>query len=272
MMRAVEARVFGQSGIEVPVVGLGTWQTFDVSGAAEVDARRELVGDALQLGVRFMDSSPMYGNAEGVLGRALDGRRDEAIVATKIWSPSPDRQEAQAEYALRALGGRIDLYQVHNLAGTDSALALLERLREEGKVRLIGATHYSASAFGALEQVMRSGRIDAVQVPYNPHERDVERRILPLAEELGLGVVVMRPFGEGSLLRRPPSPERLQPLHAFGVRTWTQALLKWILSDQRCHVAIPATSSREHLAENAAAGEPPWLGADERALVASLAR
>ena len=267
----METRAFGTTGVELPVVGLGTWQTFDVSGAEAEAASRAVVDEALAGGIRVMDSSPMYGRAEGVLGRALDGRRDEAFVATKIWSPSPERQEAQAAYALDVYGGRVDLYQVHNLAGHDSAMALLERLRGEGKVRLIGATHYSASAFGALEQVMRSGRIDAVQVPYNPLEREVETRVLPLAAELGLGVVVMRPFGEGSLLRRPPSPETLAPLEPFGVRTWTQALLKWILSDERCHVAIPATSSRTHVAENAAAGGPPWLGPDERALIASLA-
>jgi aryl-alcohol dehydrogenase-like predicted oxidoreductase len=267
----VETRAFGRTAVEVPVVGLGTWQTFDVSGAPAEAASRAVVDEALAGGIRVMDSSPMYGRAEGVLGRALEGRRDEAFVATKIWSPSPGRQEAQAAYALDVFGGRVDLYQVHNLAGHDSAMALLERLRGEGKVRLIGATHYSASAFGALEEVMRSGRIDAIQVPYNPLERDVERRLLPLAAELGLGVVVMRPFGEGSLLRRPPSAEQLYPLAPYGVRTWTQALLKWILSDARCHVAIPATSSRAHVAENAAAGEPPWLGPQERALVASLA-
>jgi aryl-alcohol dehydrogenase-like predicted oxidoreductase len=268
----VETRAFGLTGIEVPVVGLGTWQTFDVSGP-EAEARsRAVVDEALAGGIRVMDSSPMYGRAEGVLGRALDGRRDEAFVATKIWSPSAEHQEAQAAYALDVYGGRVDLYQVHNLAGLDSALALLERLRDEGRVRLIGATHYSASAFEALEQVMRSGRIDAIQIPYNPLEREVEQRLLPLAAELGLGVVVMRPFGEGSLLRRPPSPDELAPLEPFGVHTWTEALLKWILSDERCHVAIPATSSRRHVAGNAAAGEPPWLGPEERALVASLAR
>jgi aryl-alcohol dehydrogenase-like predicted oxidoreductase len=118
---------------------------------------------------------------------------------------------------------------------------------------------------------MQTGRVTAIQIPYNPLERDVERDILPLAADLGLGVVVMRPFAEGALLRRPPSVRDLEPLRAFGVTTWAQALLKWILSDPRCHVTIPATSSPDRMKENAAAGNPPWFGPDERALVAGLA-
>ncbi len=118
---------------------------------------------------------------------------------------------------------------------------------------------------------MATGQITAIQVPYNPYEREVEARILPLAADLGLGVVVMRPFAEGALVRRPPRPETLAPLKPFGVSTWAQALIKWILSDTRCHVAIPATSHPERMAENAAAGAPPWFGPDERALVARLA-
>jgi aryl-alcohol dehydrogenase-like predicted oxidoreductase len=118
---------------------------------------------------------------------------------------------------------------------------------------------------------MRTGRVGAIQIPYNPRQREVEREILPLAEELGLGVVVMRPFGEGALTRRPPPERDLAPLRPFGVATWAQALLKWILSDPRCHVAIPATSKKGRTRENAAAGDPPWFGAKERALVERLA-
>jgi aryl-alcohol dehydrogenase-like predicted oxidoreductase len=161
--------------------------------------------------------------------------------------------------------------QVHNLVAWPAHLSMLERARDRQLVGFVGATHWSSSAFGELEKVMRTGRIDAVQIPYNPIERAVERRILPLAEELGLGVLVMRPLGEGRLIRLDPGPRRLAPLRPFGVVTWAQALLKWVLSDRRCHVVLPATSSLERVTENAAAGQAPWFGPAERDLVARLA-
>jgi aryl-alcohol dehydrogenase-like predicted oxidoreductase len=213
----------------------------------------------------------MYGRAERVLGEALAGRREAALVATKVWTADAAEGEAQVDAALGFYGGLVDLFQVHNLVAWRDQLALLERRRDAGQVRVVGATHYSPGAFGELAAVMRTGRIGAVQVPYNPRERAVEREILPLAEELGIGVVVMRPFGEGALMRRPPGGRDLAPLRAHGVRTWGQALLKWVLSDPRCHVAIPATSRPERMTENAQAGEPPWLGPEERDYVARLA-
>ena len=267
----VEERALGATGLTVPVVGMGTWQTFDVRGGAGEARSREIVHEALDAGARFMDSSPMYGAAERVLGEALVARRGEALVATKVWTSDDAEAEAQVQRALSWYGGCVDLYQVHNLVAWPERLALLERRRDAGEIRAIGATHYSASAFGELARVMRGGRITAVQIPYNPAERDVEREILPLAEELGLGVVVMRPLGAGSLVRRAPADEELAPLREYGVETWAQALLKWVLSDRRCHVAIPATSRPGRMRENAAAGAPPWFDDDARALVARLA-
>ena len=267
----MEVRSLGQTGLRTGVIGMGTWRTLDVRGAAPEGHARTVVATAITLGVELFDSSPMYGEAERVLGASLADDRARAKVATKIWTPSPDEGRRQAERALRFFGGHIDLYQVHNLVAWREHLTTLEQLKAERKVTAIGATHHRATAFDELADVMRTGRITAIQIPYNPRQRDVESRILPLAADLNLGVLVMRPFGEGSLMRKPPSEAQLRPLAPFGVTTWPQALLKWCLSDPRCHVTIPATFDIDHLRANAAAGEPPWLGPEERAYVTKLA-
>ena len=263
--------MLGRSGLIVPVIGVGTWKTFDVRGRAATDSARQRVDEALEAEAAFFDSSPMYGEAERVLGETLQGRRDQAIVATKVWAATEREGEAQVRRALAWFGGRVDLYQVHNLVAWPAQLRRLEGLRDEGAVAAIGATHWDPSAFEELAAVMRTGRITVIQIPYNPIERAVERTILPLADELHLGVVVMRPFGEGELMNRQPAPSRLAPLAEFGVETWAQALLKWILTDRRCHVAIPATSRLGRTLANAKAGQPPWFGEKERELVTRLA-
>ncbi len=213
----------------------------------------------------------MYGRAEEVLARALGPRREDVVVATKVWTPDAGEGARQVARALDWFKGRVDLYQVHNLVAWPEHLRFLEARREEGSVGSIGATHWDPRAFGELEEVMRTGRIDVVQVPYNPVEREVERRILPLAEELSLGVVVMRPFAEGELTKRVPDGFRPRTFSEFGVETWGQALLEWVLSDPRCHVVIPATSRPGRPTENAAVGGPPFFGPDERRRVATLA-
>ena len=249
-----------------PVVGLGTWRTFGGDRALA----REVVSAALDRGCRLVDSSPMYGEAEASLSAALDGRRGGALVATKIWASSPG--EARAQYDAQLYWyGRVDLEQVHNLVAWREHLPWLEREKEAGRVGLVGVTHYDPGAFGELAAALRTGRFDAVQLPLNPRRREAERELLPLAAELGVAVLVMQPLGAGALVSRPPAARELEPLRAFGVETWPQALLKWALSDPRVDAVIPATRRPEHARENAAAGERPWLGPEERAYVERLA-
>jgi aryl-alcohol dehydrogenase-like predicted oxidoreductase len=249
-----------------PVVGLGTWNTF--GGDAEV--ARRVADAALAAGCRSFDSSPMYGEAERSLSSALHGRRVDVIVATKIWTPSvPEGQEQFARQV--EFFGRVDVEQVHNLVSWEEHLPWLDAEREAGRIGRTGVTHYDSRAFGELERALRSERFETVQVPLNPLERESEERILPLAAELGVAVLVMRPLGQGALFRRRPSAEELEPLRELGIETWSQALLKWVLSDDRVDLAIPATRNPDHARENAAAGEPPWLGPDERRLVEQLA-
>lgn len=247
---------------------MGTSRTFDVSDA-EADDRREVVDEALDANATVMDSSPMYGRAERVLGRTLADRRDAAFVATKVWTNDDGEADKQIDASLEYFGGHIELYQVHNLVAWRRRLDRLERLRDAGQTRLLGATHMGP--YDELAEVMRTGRVDAVQVPYNPREREVEREILPLAADLGVGVVIMRPLAKGALAESAPEERELAPLSEYGIRTWGQALLKWVLSNPRCTVAIPATRRPERMRENAEAGSPPWLDDDARAYVARLA-
>ena len=250
-----------------PVVGLGTYRTFEDDERLATD----VVGAALDAGCRVVDSSPMYGAAERSLAAALDGRRPDATVATKIWARSADEARAQLEAQLRWYG-RIEVEQVHNLVGWREHLPLLEETRAEGRIDRIGVTHFEASAMPELARALRTGSFATLQVPYNPLERECERELLPLAKELGVGVIVMRPLGAKSRLRSPLPPGALAPLREFGISTWPQALIKWALSDERVDVVIPATRDPEHVRENAAAGDPPWLGEEERSLIARLAK
>jgi aryl-alcohol dehydrogenase-like predicted oxidoreductase len=260
-MVGMDRRPLGRSGIQVPAIGMGTWRTFDTA-----DNRRPLVNATLEAGIDLFDSSPMYGRAEEALGKAIAGLRDRVLIATKIWTADTGEGREQAERALR-LYGHVDVYQVHNLVNVPDQLALLERLKGEGKVRAVGATHYQESAFGDLAALMETGRLDMIQIPYNPLRRTAEQRILPLAESMGLGVFVMSPLQQG-IVDRTPSPAELKEL---GVETWAQAILKWIAGDPRVSTVLTATHRLERTRENARGGEPPRFTKEQRDLVVRIA-
>lgn len=267
----MEWRAAGKSDIRFPVIGMGTWRTFDVTARADQAERQALVQEALDRSVRLFDSSPMYGESERVLGAALRGVRDRALVATKVWSHDIREGHAQIDRALHFFDGLVDLYQVHNLVKWRDYLPVFERMKADGSIRLSGVTHYQPGSFPEIARIMRSESIDAIQIPYNVMQRDAEQVLLPLASDLGLAVIVMQPLGEGRFVRQCPPSSAIRSFADHGCTTWAQVLLKWVLSDDRVTAVIPATRSRIHLRDNALAGQPPWFGPHERAEIVRLA-
>jgi diketogulonate reductase-like aldo/keto reductase len=252
---------------QIPVIGMGTSGTFDTD---DVRAVADVVDAALDAGTTLFDSSPMYGKAERVTGEALGDRRRDSIIATKVWTPRDDEAEAQLDASASFYGGRVDLMQIHNMVAWRARLDQIEARRDAGEIDHIGATHWQVSGYDDLEAAMRTGRLDAIQVPYNPIQREVEERILPLAADLGLGVLIMRPFARADLLRTPPPDAELTSLAPFGVTTWGQALLKWCLGHPATTVAIPATTKPARAVENAAAGTGIPFDDDTRARITTL--
>jgi diketogulonate reductase-like aldo/keto reductase len=251
-----------------PVAGLGTWSTF----GGDAQLAREVVDAAFEAGTRFVDTSPMYGGAERALGAALDGRRDEAVVATKIWAHSVEEGREQFARQLEWYGGRVEVEQVHNLVLWREQLEWLEAERAAGRIGRLGVTHYDASAFDSLAEALRTKRFEVLQVPYNPWERDCERELLPLAAELGVAVIAMRPLGGSGEDRRRRVELTPAQRDELGVGSWAEALLRWALADERIDSVIPATSKPERARANARAGDDRRFTDEQRALVERLAQ
>jgi diketogulonate reductase-like aldo/keto reductase len=249
-------------------IGLGTWQTFDV--ATPAPALEQVLSLFVQLGGSVVDSSPMYGRSESVLGdlAVKTGVRDKLYVATKVWTTGRAAGIAQMEDSERKLRGKVDLMQVHNLQDAATHLETLRRWKAEGRIRHIGVTHYHAGAHDDVAESIRRGGIDFIQINYSLAERDAERRLLPLARERGVKVLINRPFGAGSLFRET----RGKPVPAFakelGATSWAELFLKFVISHPAVTVAIPATSKTEHLRQNMNAGRGPMPDAAMRKRIA----
>ena len=258
MAETMMQRPIPRTGESLPVIGLGTWQTFDVgSSAAEREPLRQVLGDFIKLGGSVIDSSPMYGRSEAVVGHlAADlNAHKKLFLATKVWTSGREEGIRQMEQSLlRLRTSRIDLMQVHNLLDWRTHLATLRRWKEQGRVRYIGVTHYTESAYDDLAKVIQSEELDFVQLNYSVAERTAERRLLPLAAERGLAVLINRPFAAGGLFRKVSS----RPLHAWAAEiecaSWAQLFLKFAISHPAVTCAIPATSKIQHLRDNMKAG------------------
>jgi diketogulonate reductase-like aldo/keto reductase len=269
-------RTIPGSGEAIPVIGLGTWRTFDVgTGPSERRPLREVLHRFVELGGRVIDSSPMYGTAESVVGDLSTDLRlaDRLFLATKVWTSGREAGIAQMEQSERRLRTRrMDLMQIHNLLDWRTHLRILREWKQAGRIRYLGVTHYTAGAYDELERVLRAESLDFVQVNYSLGERDAERRILPLARERGIAVLVNRPFSEGGLFQRVRGRALPAEAAALGCESWAQVFLRWILGHPAVTCVIPATSRVEHLIDNmkAGTGDPPDAAARDRlaALVA----
>lgn len=261
-------RPIPKGGDKLPVLGLGTWQTFDVAGDVEgLAAAREVLRLFSQAGGRLVDSSPMYGSAESVVGQLAHelGIPGKLFYATKVWTSGREAGLRQMDASLERMRvARMDLMQVHNLVDVETHLATLREWKRAGRLRYLGITHYHAGAHGELEGLLEREELDFLQVNYSLAEPEAEKRLLPLAQERGVAVIANRPFVTGRMFGRAAG----KPLPAWaaelGIASWAQFFLKWILGHPAVTCAIPATSKPGHLADNLRAGVAPLPDAAAR--------
>ena len=254
----MNTRKIPATGELLPVIGVGTWQTFDIGNSpAERAPRAEVLKVLFEAGGSVIDSSPMYGRAEAVVGDLLAeaGTRSKAFLATKVWTDGRKEGIAQMEQSMKRLRtDKIDLMQIHNLVDWQTHLPTLKAWKAEGRIRLMGITHYTSSAHGTLEAVLQLGGFDFVQVNYSLDDRGAERRLLDFARDNGVAVMINMPFGGGSLLRKLSN----RPLPAWakdiGCTSWAQILLKFVLAHPSVTCVIPGTSNPAHLRDNLQAG------------------
>jgi len=258
--RAMLTRKIPRTGEDLPVIGLGTWQTFDVGADARARAPlAEVLETFLASGGRVIDSSPMYGTSEEVVGDLLAAvKARHPFVATKIWTRGKAEGEAQLAESMRRLRApRLDLAQVHNLLDAEAHLETLRARKAAGLVRYVGVTHYTTASFPDLERWIRKEELDFVQLPYSVAVRGAEARLLPAAAETGTAVLVNRPFEEGALFARVRGKPLPDWAAALGCTAWSQVFLKFILANPAVTCVIPATAKPKHLEENVAAGSGP---------------
>jgi diketogulonate reductase-like aldo/keto reductase len=251
-------RTIPSSGEKLPVIGLGTWRAFDVDLTADIRRRLEFVLSVFEkLGGRVIDSSPMYGRAEEVIGELTSalGIREKLFLATKVWTRGKQSGIESMERSLALLRTkRIDLMQVHNLVDVKTQLATMQELKRQGRIRYTGITHHQSGALSEIEKLMRSEKFDFLQINYSLMEPEAEQSVLPLAQERGIGVIANRPFGAGDLFDKVRSKPLPDWAAEFDCRSWAQFFLKWIVANPAITCAIPATDKPSHLEDNMQGG------------------
>ena len=254
----VNKRPIPRTGELLPVTGLGTYQSFDVGNGAGVrSSQKEVLRLFVQHGGALVDSSPMYGTSESVVGDlAADlGITGQLFMATKVWTSGRESGIRQMEESMRRMKvARMDLMQIHNLVDWRTHLKTLQDWKSSERIRYLGITHYHSGAYGDLERLMQTGKFDFVQFNYSMAEREAEERILPVAQETGTAVIVNRPFAQASLFSRVRGKELPSWSHEIDCNSWGQFFLKYILGHPAVTCVIPATSKPHHLVDNMGAG------------------
>jgi diketogulonate reductase-like aldo/keto reductase len=254
---AMAVRPIPASGEMLPAIGLGTYQSFDVGGASERAPLKDVLRLFVQQGGTLVDGSPMYGASEFVVGDlAVElGISGRLFMATKVWTSGQEAGLRQMEESMRRMKvERMDLMQIHNLLDWKTHLATLKQWKAAGRIRYTGITHYHSGAYAELERLMRTKDFDFVQFNYSIAEREAEERILPLARDIGVAVIVNRPFAQASLFSRVRGKDVPAWAAEFDCRSWAQFFLKYILSHPAVTCVIPATGKPSHLLDNMMAG------------------
>lgn len=260
------------SGEVIPAIGMGTWITFNVGGSKRLrDARTEVLKTFFDMGGKMVDSSPMYGSAEEVMGYCLEklGYPESLFSATKIWTSNKRKGEQQVQDSQSLWGlKQFDLFQIHNLVSWQEHLETLKEKKKNGIIRYIGITTSHGSRHDAFEKIMATQELDFVQFTYNVNDREAEERLLPLAKEKNIAVIINRPFQGGNLLDRFEKYPLPSWKDVFGIQNWAQFFLKFVISHPAVTCAIPATSKVDHMKENMNAlyGEMPDAKARQKML------
>ena len=266
-------RAIPSTGEKLPVIGLGTWQTFDIGDdPAELALRGAVLDVLFDAGGRVIDSSPMYGRAEAVTGKliAAMGARDKAFIATKVWTSGKQAGIAQMKASSEKMSAPVvDLMQIHNLVDWRTHVPTLRAMKAAGAIRYVGITHYTTSAFDELATVLRAEPMDVLQIPYSLDQRAAESRLLPLAAERGVAVIPNVPFGGGQMfakVRGKPLPDWAADIEA---KSFGQIFLKYLISHPAVTCVIPGTAKPDHMRDNVGAGFGPLPDAALRQLIAA---
>jgi len=260
-------RSIPSTGEKLPVIGIGTWRTFNTAQPDELNIRKKIVSQLEAAGNKLIDSSPMYGRSEAVIGDLTGAlqNRPAFFFASKVWTNGKQQGINQIQDTFRLMKTEtMDLMQVHNLVDVHTHLKTLKELKSQGKIRYIGITHYLSGAYDEMIRIIKNEKLDFVQCNYNIMSREAENKLIPAAFDAGCAIIINRPFEEGQLfdyVRGKKVPDRIMDM---GIPTWSAFFLKYIISNPQLCFTIPATTNPEHLLENIAAGKGYIPTASER--------